>query len=189
MAFDWKLIYDIADDRDPGPKIALGLVLACATGVVFWFLRAQRRGEDVTPALFFGFMTALIFVFASLLPALERRRLLAAAAEGRVQRVEGVVSGYRLWEQQASGNGQVRAVNPTGSATQWEAVTVGGVSFQFLAHWYEREMERRGVAPVAFRDGLRLRLTYVGDNAGEPKDRRMVRLEWADDGAGAASSR
>lgn len=187
MAFDWKLIYDIADDRDPGPKIALGLVLTCAAGVVFWFLRAQRRGEDVTPALFFAFMTALIFVFASLLPALERRRLLAADAEGRVQRVEGVVSGYRLWEQQASGNGQVRAVNPSGSATQWEALTVGGVSFQFLAHCYEREMERRGVAPVAFRDGLRLRLTYVGDNAGEPKDRRMVRLEWADDGAGAAS--
>lgn len=177
MATGWELIFDLADPRGPEQKLTIGLVVFLALVAIVWYWRATKTGGQAAPALFVAFIAASILMVGLVVPAWDTRKTLGAVRDGSARQIEGAVTHHRQWQERSS-TGSPTPLSPTGTMSNRESITVGGVEFEFTAGEYERQMERRGLTPVAMREGLWLRIVWR-DRGGEPKDRHVARLEWS----------
>ncbi|HMV21863.1 MAG: hypothetical protein JNK96_10605 [Betaproteobacteria bacterium] len=178
MGADWQLIFDLSDPRTPDRKIALGVALAVGLAAAIWYWRAVKTGGETVPAFVLGFIAAAIVFVGVLVPAWDARQTLAAMRDGSARQVEGPVTRHRRW-QERTGTGTAKPLAATGDTSNREAITVGGVEFEFMAGEYEIAMEQRGLTPVALHEGMWLRIVWRDRGDGAPKDRQIARMEWS----------
>lgn len=108
----------------------------------------------------------------------DRNRLADHPAAGRVLTVEGPVFAHAQWREDIThpglGSGSTRRVQ------NWERIVVGGVTFIWSLGAHQAAFTNAQTPPLALRDGLWLRVTWVEDAPDETTQRRSVKLETAD---------
>jgi hypothetical protein len=171
MTASWKPLYDLRlnDPSYPLVFVVIGCVLALIA--VVWFLRSR----GFMP-LMLGGAALIMLVFGVIYPAWERGQVLARLAQGRVQRVEGPVTDYRALASER----YRRSISEMAHYDRWERFSVGGEEFTFAAGRFDRSMQQRGETPIAFRDGLQLRIAWVDLEFASLRERVIATIDWAE---------
>lgn len=177
---NWQLVYDIGSQETqqflPFVYVGLGL-LALALGLQLW---ARRRGQKSFMAIVTAIAAALAGGLGYGLGVWDQQRLAARLRSGNVLQVQGAVSAHQQWRQDvgSSSNSSARRY------TNFETITVGGVAFIWSPGELQAAFSNAQTPPLALKDGLTLRVSYVEDVPGKAHERRILRLEVQ--GAGAA---
>lgn len=173
---NWQPVYDVSGPGAPEfhGYVLFGLALLAVAGG-FW-LRARRRGESSGTARVIALFALLIAALGYGVNTWDRKRLAEHLVAGRVLTVEGPVFAHAQWREDITrpGQGSVRRFQ------NWERIVVGGVPFIWLPGAHQASFTNVQTPPLALRDGLWLRVTWVEDAPDEATQRRIVKLETAD---------
>lgn len=173
---NWQPVFDVSR---PGAAefhgyVLFGLALLAVAGG-FW-LRARRRGERSGTARVLALFALLIAALGYGVNTWDRNRLADHLVAGRVLTVEGPVFAHAQWREDITHPGQ----GSTRRFQNWERIVVGGVTFIWSPGAHQAAFTNAQTPPLALRDGLWLRVTWVEDAPDEATQRRIVKLETAD---------
>ncbi|MBX3679936.1 MAG: hypothetical protein KF710_07135 [Rhodocyclaceae bacterium] len=175
---NWQTVYQIDGSGDGSsflPFLYVGLGALLLALVLYLRARAAKRGRGTpTVVAIFGVLVAGLGYGMN---TWDQGRLARMLASGEVLSVEGPVSAHQVWREDIT--------NPKKDIGRryrtWETITVGTTSFIWSPGAVEPAFTNAQLPPVAFRDGLMVRVTYVEDVAGEAHQRRILRLETGPD--------
>ncbi|WP_374336848.1 hypothetical protein [Methyloversatilis sp.] len=173
---NWQPVYDVSGQGAPDfdGYVLFGLALLAVAGG-FW-LRARRLGARSGTARVLAIFALLVAALGYGVNTWDRNRLASHLAAGRVLTVEGPVFAHAQWREDITypGQGGPRRYQ------NWERIVVGGITFIWAPGAHEAAFTNAQTPPLALRDGLWLRVTWVEDAPDEATQRRIVKLEAAD---------
>ena len=180
---NWQTVYDISthDATEFIGFVYAGLaLLAIAACFHFW---ARRRGQRSGTARIIAVFALVVGVLGYGVNTWDQGRLSDKLASGEILQVSGPLSGHALWRQDVT---DIRR-DSSRRYRQWESVTVDGVRFLWSPGAEAPAFTNALSPPIAFHDGMPVRISYVEDVAGDDQQRRILRLEIGDGGSTAAS--
>jgi hypothetical protein len=174
---NWQTVYDVGSVGESDFIWFIYIALAPLALALLLQIRAwlQKRGS---------FFAKILAVFAMLIAGLgygmniwDHNRLAAKLADGDVLKVAGPVIGHQIWKEDVTNI--KRDIGR--SYNHWETINVGGVAFIWAPGALEAAFTNAKPTVVDLRDGLVVRIHYIEDVPGQAHQRRIVRLEVADD--------
>lgn len=170
---EYHTVYDLGSHGFNFSPLLLAIMLAFLSLA----LMSRARVKGVNPVLARGiFVLSILFAdFSVAMPYLEYSRLSSALKDGQTQVADGYIS-HHMVKPRISFNDSSWAKLAGAS----QSFSVDGVSFDWSVSEFDSSLFSKK-ANLALRDGQALRVTYVEDGEGSVVQRRILRLELAEE--------